>query len=98
MAAPIWLEFMQTAMGDRPVNDFVLPEGISFAYIDPKTGLRAAPGSGAAILECFRRGTEPQAVTLVAATPPAQDSDGGGTLGTGVSFPETVVHSAEGGF
>ena len=98
VAAPIWLEFMQTAMGDRPVNDFVLPEGISFAYIDPKTGLRAAPGSGAAILECFRRGTEPQAVTLVAATPPAQDSDGGGTLGTGVSFPETVVHSAEGGF
>jgi penicillin-binding protein 1A len=62
VAAPIWVDFMHTAMGERPVSDFPLPEGITFVQINPKTGQRAVPG-GSAILECFRRGTEPQEVT-----------------------------------
>jgi penicillin-binding protein 1A len=68
-AAPIWLEFMKTALGDRPVSDFSLPEGVVFVHIDPRTGLRAQPGSHASVLECFRRGTEPQALTELAAVP-----------------------------
>ncbi len=98
VAAPIWLNFMQTAMGDRPVSDFALPEGISFAHINPRTGLRASPAGGPTILECFRRGTEPQAVTEVAEAPPTDRSAGGGTPAGVVSLPETVAHSADEGF
>jgi penicillin-binding protein 1A len=97
VAAPVWLEFMQAAMGDWPVSDFALPTGITFVHINPQTGLRAAPGSGSALLECFRRGTEPQAVTEVATAPP-----NGGTENSMpsalASVPETVTRSAEEGF
>ena len=69
MAAPIWLEFMRKALGEAPVHDFSLPEGIVFVHINPRTGLRALPGSPSAVLECFRRGTEPQASSEIAAAP-----------------------------
>lgn len=68
-AAPIWLEFMRAALGETPVHDFPLPDGITFVHINPRTGLRALPGSPSAMLECFRRGTEPQVVTEMAAAP-----------------------------
>jgi penicillin-binding protein 1A len=69
VAAPIWLEFMQKALGDTPVRDFPLPAGVVFTYINPRTGFHAVPG-GPSLLECFRRGTEPQAVTEVATAAP----------------------------
>jgi penicillin-binding protein 1A len=76
-AAPIWLEFMQKALGEAPVRDFPLPDGVVFVHIDPHTGLRATPGSGASLLECFRRGTEPQPFTGVASAPvPVERSAG----------------------
>jgi penicillin-binding protein 1A len=58
-AVPIWLEFMQGATEDQPVNDFPIPDGIVFVNIDAKTGLRATPGDDNLLLECFRRGSEP---------------------------------------
>jgi penicillin-binding protein 1A len=61
-AVPIWLEFMQGATEPMPVTDFDVPEGIVFVNIDGKTGLRAAPGDGDLMLECFRRGSEPQQI------------------------------------
>lgn len=69
VAAPIWLEVMRAALGETPVHDFALPDGITFVHINPRTGLRALPGSPSAILECFRRGTEPRVITEVAAAP-----------------------------
>ncbi|MGE0684718.1 MAG: penicillin-binding protein 1A [Candidatus Binatia bacterium] len=69
VAAPIWLEFMRAALGEAPVRDFALPNGITFVHINPRTGLRALPGSRSALLECFRRGTEPQTITEMAAAP-----------------------------
>jgi penicillin-binding protein 1A len=57
-AAPIWTEFMKKALDGRPVLDFPVPEGVSFAQIDPGSGLRAVPG-GHAELEVFVRGSEP---------------------------------------
>lgn len=68
-AAPIWREFMQHALGETPVHDFALPDGVVFVHIDPRTGLRASPHSSASVLECFRRGTEPQALTEIASAP-----------------------------
>ena len=69
VAAPIWLDFMQTALADKPVSDFPVPEGVVFVNIDPRTGLRALPNCGRAILECFKQGTEPRAFTMVAEAP-----------------------------
>ncbi len=66
VAAPIWLDFMQTALADKPVPDFPVPEGVVFVRIDPRTGLRALPNNGRAILECFKQGTEPQVLTRIA--------------------------------
>jgi penicillin-binding protein 1A len=58
VAAPIWERFMERALEGAPILDFPVPAGISFAWINPHTGQRVAPGSGG-LLECFRRGTEP---------------------------------------
>ena len=44
-ALPIWIEFMKTALQDKEVQKLVIPAGIRRAYIDPKTGLLAQPGS-----------------------------------------------------
>src|SRR3989454_2430253 len=57
-AAPIWTEFMKQILGDRPVVDFPVPDGVTFAQIDPASGLRAVPG-GESELEVFVSGTEP---------------------------------------
>ncbi|MCS6925971.1 MAG: PBP1A family penicillin-binding protein [Candidatus Binatia bacterium] len=95
VAAPIWLDFMKRALAGRPITTFPLPAGITFSYIDPKTGLRPAPG-GPAILECFRRGTEPQETTTVAAlpvSPPNGSSTASDTRGT---VAEAAHYTAEG--
>lgn len=37
-AAPIWLDFMQEALKDKPVQDFEVPPGVVFARVDPHSG------------------------------------------------------------
>jgi penicillin-binding protein 1A len=59
-ALPLWLEFMQQALEAKPVSDFPIPDGIVCLHIDPRTGLRASADISDPLLECFRRGTEPQ--------------------------------------
>jgi penicillin-binding protein 1A len=60
-AGPIWLDFMQKALENKPVRDFPVPEeGIEFAEIDAETGLLAVPESKKTILECFKDGTSPE--------------------------------------
>lgn len=44
-ALPIWIEFMKTALQDKAEQSLEVPEGIRSAYIDPKNGLLAQPGS-----------------------------------------------------
>jgi penicillin-binding protein 1A len=53
-ALPIWIEYMQSALADSPVQDRPIPEGIVNVRIDPKTGLLAQPGQADAIFEYFR--------------------------------------------
>ena len=72
VAAPIWARFMERVLEGEPILDFPVPTGISFAWINPHSGQRVLPGSGGAILECFRRGTEP---ALVAARPATDVSE-----------------------
>ena len=59
-AAPIFITYMRTALGNRPVSDFAIPEGITFVSVEPGTGRPASPDSAGAFLECFKEGTEPR--------------------------------------
>jgi penicillin-binding protein 1A len=58
-AAPIFTAFMKQAVADRPVVDFPVPDGVTFAQIDRATGLRAVAG-GPSELEVFLKGSEPK--------------------------------------
>ena len=58
-ALPIWIRFMKKALENRENKDFKVPEGITVAKIDPKTGLLANPDTEKAYNEYFRSGTEP---------------------------------------
>lgn len=55
-----WTEIMQEILKDEPNDDFTVPEGISFAYINPATGKLAMPMERNKFLEAFITGTEPQ--------------------------------------
>lgn len=62
-ASPIWLEFMQTILKDKPVQVFQVPDGVVFAKIDAETGLLAVPESKQTVFECFKEGTVPTEYT-----------------------------------
>ncbi len=55
-----WTAIMQEVLKDEPNDDFAVPEGISFAYINPNTGKLAMPTERNKFLEAFIAGTEPQ--------------------------------------
>ena len=59
LAAPIVRDFMKVALADKPAVPFRVPPGIKLIRIDPKTGMRAAPGDQRVILEAFKPGTAP---------------------------------------
>ena len=65
VAAPLWLDFMKSALEQRPVADFPMPSGIECTHIDAETGLRARADNLQAYLECFRHGTAPRTFTPV---------------------------------
>jgi len=63
-ALPAWLAFMKAALGDRPVTEFLAPEGVQFARIDAATGLLAAdPKVGQ---------PEPEPMAFLAGTAPTE--------------------------
>lgn len=55
-----WTAIMQEVLKDEPNEDFAVPEGISFAYVNPLTGKLAMPTERNKFLEAFITGTEPQ--------------------------------------
>ena len=73
-ALPAWLAFMKGALGDRPTMEFLAPEGVQFARIDPATGLLAAepkPGQPEEAPMSFVAGTAPtEAVSDRPVSPP----------------------------
>jgi len=52
-ALPIWIDFMRTALKDKLEQNLIAPDGISKAFVDPKTGLLAQPGT-TGVWEYFR--------------------------------------------
>jgi len=60
VAAPVVRDFLKVALADKPPVPFRVPSGIKLIRVDPKTGMRIAPGAtGPVILEAFKPGTAP---------------------------------------
>ena len=55
-----WTEIMEQILKEEPNDDFAVPEGISFSYINPITGKLAMPTDRNKFLEAFISGTEPE--------------------------------------
>jgi penicillin-binding protein 1A len=58
-ALPIWIGTMAKALADKPAEEFPMPEDVVSLKIDPESGLLAREDSVDAIVDVFRRGTEP---------------------------------------
>ena len=59
-ALPTWLEAMQAFHQNRPIENFVPPEGVEWVAIDPKTGKLPGPETRRPYLESFRIGPAPR--------------------------------------
>jgi penicillin-binding protein 1A len=58
-AIPIWTQFMKEALEGKPVEDFLVPPGITFAKIEANSGLLATDECRNIIEEVFLKGKEP---------------------------------------
>jgi penicillin-binding protein 1A len=58
-SAPIWTEFMQKGLAGIPIQNFIVPSGVTFATINTRTGRLAREGAENSSLEGFISGTEP---------------------------------------
>ncbi|MBW2739525.1 MAG: PBP1A family penicillin-binding protein [Deltaproteobacteria bacterium] len=58
-ALPIWMEFMEKALSDKPFQYFDIPDDMVQMYIDPVTGLPENAKSPNAVTALFKKGTEP---------------------------------------
>ncbi|WP_455475415.1 penicillin-binding protein 1A [Bartonella sp. B17] len=59
LAAPIFGEFMQAALKDKPNVPFKMPKGMILMPINRKTGMLAEAGDKNVIIEAFKPGTGP---------------------------------------
>ncbi|MFI5341236.1 MAG: penicillin-binding protein 1A [Candidatus Methylomirabilales bacterium] len=69
LALPLWINFMQKALGDLPPDDFPVPENVVAIPVNYMTGLPVPRDEKGAILEYFIKGTEPK--PLEAKAPPS---------------------------
>jgi penicillin-binding protein 1A len=60
-ACPIFVDFMTTALRDRQVRDFRVPDGVVFARVNSKTGKEAPEDSMETRFEVFKKGSVPTA-------------------------------------
>jgi len=70
-ALPIWIEFMQQALEEVPLQEFVTPPHIRIVRIHPRTGVSVDTGSGTTIQVALAEETAPRAAQVRA----AQNSD-----------------------
>lgn len=58
-AAPVFKDFMGSALANQPPRPFRTPSGVKFVSIDARTGQLPGPDSRDVISEAFRFGSEP---------------------------------------
>ncbi len=79
-AAPIFRDFMMTALKDKPDVPFRVPAGIKLISVDAKTGMRSS--GGGTIIEAFKPGTAPpDNFALIDGGPMGEQAIGTGTGG-----------------
>jgi penicillin-binding protein 1A len=66
-ALPIWIEFMQQALEQAPLQEFVTPPHIRLVRIHPRTGVSNDPGSGSTIQVALAEESTPRTVQVRAA-------------------------------
>jgi penicillin-binding protein 1A len=59
-ALPIWIDFMEFALKERPFYDFDTPDGVVTVSMDPESGLLASEPCPNAVTAVFKKGTEPK--------------------------------------
>ena len=59
-ALPIWIEFMDKALLDKPIQYFDMPDAVVKVPMDPSTGCRVTDDSPHAVSALFKKGTEPK--------------------------------------
>jgi len=59
VALPVWVDFMHSALALLPPAAFDIPDEITFAKVDPESGLLASPDQANAPVEMFIAGSEP---------------------------------------
>lgn len=62
-ALPIFVDFMQNALSDKPATPFRVPDGVRLVRIDADSGLLPGPTTESVIWEAFLPTTEPTIVT-----------------------------------
>jgi penicillin-binding protein 1A len=72
-ALPAWIDFMSLALEKYKLDDYVVPKGIVFVRVDPKTGALAGTGNNAGVKEAFVEGTEPTLERQNQQTPDSSD-------------------------
>jgi penicillin-binding protein 1A len=60
VAAPIFKDFMEQALADKPAIPFRVPRGIQLVRVDPGSGMPSGQGRRRTILEAFKPGTVPR--------------------------------------
>ena len=58
-AVPVFKDFMEVALKDKPATPFRVPPGLRMVRVNPETGQLAQPGERRTIWEAFLPGTEP---------------------------------------
>ncbi len=58
-ALPMWMDFMEKALADKPDEDIAMPDNVVTVRIDKKTGLLASASSRTVLDEHFEKGQEP---------------------------------------
>ncbi len=58
-ATPIWVDYMAKVVPKYPRGGFNVPEGISFAFIDPETGRLANAGQKGRVRAAYKVGSVP---------------------------------------
>ncbi len=75
VAAPIFRDFMQAVIGDKPAIPFRTPPGIRLVRVRLSDGQPASPGDDKTVMEAFKIGTEPTGEkedVLIGQTPTVQ--------------------------
>ncbi len=80
-ALPIWIEFMQQALEQAPLQDFVVPPHIRMVRVNPRTGAGGDSGSGGTIQVALAEDATPRSAQLRS----AQNAERAGNVSLGVS-------------